>query len=83
MVHLSHKTGYSLIFVILLLSITTGFTAIAQNDTKAKALLDEVSAKAKNYDNISIDFKYVLENTEEIIGFASFVLTIFLLILLF
>lgn len=51
--------------IILLLSITTGFTAIAQNDTKAKALLDEVSAKAKNYDNISIDFKYVLENTEE------------------
>ncbi|MBT8287589.1 MAG: outer membrane lipoprotein carrier protein LolA [Flavobacteriaceae bacterium] len=32
---------------------------------KAKTLLDEVSAKVKSYDNISIDFKYVLDNSEE------------------
>lgn len=37
----------------------------AQNTTKAKELLDKVNAKAKSYDNISIDFKYVLINTEE------------------
>ena len=36
---------------------------MAQND--AKALLDEVSAKVKSYDNISLDFKYVLVNIEE------------------
>ena len=34
-------------------------------DSKAKALLDEVSQKAKSYNNISIDFKYVLDNTAE------------------
>jgi outer membrane lipoprotein-sorting protein len=39
---------------------------VAQNtSTEAKALLDEVSAKVKSYENISIDFKYVLNNTEE------------------
>ena len=34
-------------------------------DTKAKTLLDEVSQKAKSYENISIDFKYVLDNSAE------------------
>ena len=39
---------------------------MAQSDSeKAKALLDEVSAKVKSYENISIDFKYVLDNSEE------------------
>ena len=38
----------------------------AQNTSdKAKSLLDEVSAKVNSYTNISIDFKYVLSNTEE------------------
>ncbi|MBQ0788493.1 MAG: outer membrane lipoprotein carrier protein LolA [Oceanihabitans sp.] len=46
------------IFTILLSSIS-----FAQND--AKILLDEVSQKVKSYDNISIDFKYVLHNTAE------------------
>ncbi len=31
----------------------------------AKSLLKEVSAKAKNYDNIAIDFKYILHNSKE------------------
>ena len=35
----------------------------AQND--AKTLLDQVSTKVKGYDNISLDFKYVLVNLEE------------------
>lgn len=41
-----------------------GFFAHAQNATKAKALLEEVYAKAKSYDNIHIDFTYGLENSE-------------------
>ena len=38
---------------------------IAQNSSDAKTFLDEVNSIAKSYDNISIDFKYVLINTEE------------------
>ncbi len=34
-------------------------------DNNAKSLLDEVSQKAKSYENISIDFKYVLDNASE------------------
>ena len=37
----------------------------AQASSKSKALLDEVSSKVENYDNIVIDFKYALENTAE------------------
>jgi len=36
----------------------------AQNSQKAKALLDEVYNKVVSYDNIAIDFKYTLENTD-------------------
>ncbi len=36
----------------------------AQNSEKAKALLDEVYNKVVGYDNISIDFKFTLENTD-------------------
>nr|WP_299385532.1 outer membrane lipoprotein carrier protein LolA [Allomuricauda sp.] len=43
---------------------TFGIASYAQNTGKAKALLDEVYAKAMSYDNIFIDFKYGLENTE-------------------
>ena len=38
--------------------------ARAQNSQKAKTLLDEVYTQVIGYDNIMIDFKYVLENTE-------------------
>lgn len=48
---------------LILLVITTSISTFAQN--KAKALLDEVSAKVKAYENISLDFKYTLENTSE------------------
>ena len=34
-------------------------------DPEAQQLLDEVSAKAKGYDSMTLEFKYVLENTEE------------------
>ncbi|MDN3667539.1 outer membrane lipoprotein carrier protein LolA [Algibacter miyuki] len=49
--------------IIALLLITLSFNAFAQN--KGKALLNEVSQKVKSYSNISIDFRYVLENTAE------------------
>lgn len=41
------------------------FNLQAQNSQKARNLLDEVSAKVKSYDNISIDFKYSLTNPKE------------------
>ncbi len=46
--------------VFILLVSLAGFS---QN--KGKDLLNEVSTKVKGYDNISIDFKYILENTDE------------------
>ena len=51
---------FALIAVFLL-----SFGTQAQNPEKAKALLNEVSSKVKAYDNISIDFKYVLNNASE------------------
>ncbi|WP_417866156.1 LolA family protein [Xanthomarina gelatinilytica] len=49
----------TLIFTLFIYTMSFG------QDSKAKALLDEVSQKAKSYDNISIDFKYVLNNAAE------------------
>ncbi|PLB18874.1 MAG: Outer membrane lipoprotein carrier protein LolA [Flavobacteriaceae bacterium FS1-H7996/R] len=49
-----------LLALIITASSLNGFT---QN--KAKTLLNQVSQKVKSYDNISIEFKYVLENTAE------------------
>lgn len=48
---------------ITLLLLTLAINSFSQN--KGKALLNEVSQKVKSYQNISIDFKYVLENTAE------------------
>jgi outer membrane lipoprotein-sorting protein len=39
--------------------------SIQAQDKKAKALLDQVTAKVKSYDNIVIDFKYSLNNSRE------------------
>ncbi|MGR7813864.1 LolA family protein [Lacinutrix undariae] len=50
-----------IIAVVLLMS----FNGFAQNSDKAAALLNEVSAKIKTYNNISIDFKYSLQNISE------------------
>ena len=49
--------------ILILFVITISFNALAQN--KANTLLNEVSEKVKSYDNISLDFKYTLENTSE------------------
>jgi len=47
-----------------------GLTSQAQ-DKKAKDLLDQVTAKIKTYSNISIDFKYTLNNAKENINKES------------
>ena len=39
--------------------------SIHAQDKKAKALLDQVSAKVKSYSSITIDFKYSLSNAKE------------------
>lgn len=48
--------------IAILLLVTV--TANAQ-DKKAKELLDQVTAKIKSYNNITIDFKYSLTNNKE------------------
>lgn len=59
-----------LIKITLLFALS--FTTLqAQNATKAKALLDEVTAKVKSYENIVIDFKYSLSNPKENINQES------------
>ncbi|WP_299247260.1 outer membrane lipoprotein carrier protein LolA [uncultured Lacinutrix sp.] len=50
---------------LLVLALIITSVTFAQNDAKAKTLLNEVSTKVKGYNNIGIDFKYVLENTSE------------------
>lgn len=44
--------------------LISSITINAQNSSKAKALLDEVYNKVKSYDNIYINFKHSLNNTE-------------------
>jgi len=52
-----------LLFLVFSIAFTT--VTFAQDATKAKNLLNEVSAKVKSYDNILIDFKYTLSNKKE------------------
>ncbi len=49
--------------IITVFALLLSLTSFAQN--KAENLLNDVSAKVKSYDNIAIEFKYVLENTSE------------------
>ncbi|MFH4968935.1 outer membrane lipoprotein carrier protein LolA [Gaetbulibacter sp. M240] len=49
------------LFTLVFISISL----IAFSQNKAKTLLNDVSQKVKSYDNIAIEFKYVLENTSE------------------
>ncbi|THD67645.1 outer membrane lipoprotein carrier protein LolA [Robertkochia marina] len=51
--------------IVFLLVIAFTLNLNAQSDDKAKALLDEVYNKVKGYDNVFIDFKYVLDNAQE------------------
>ncbi|NRR90496.1 outer membrane lipoprotein carrier protein LolA [Winogradskyella undariae] len=51
--------------LIIIACIALGFNAFAQNDAKAEAMLKEVNTKIKSYKNISLDFKYELNNVSE------------------
>jgi outer membrane lipoprotein-sorting protein len=50
----------SLALVIIGLSLN-----LNAQDKKAKTLLSEVTSKIKKFDNISIEFKYTLNNSKE------------------
>jgi outer membrane lipoprotein-sorting protein len=50
--------------LLLVFALCTANLALGQNSDKAKTLLDEVYTKVKGYENIFVDFKYVLNNTE-------------------
>jgi outer membrane lipoprotein-sorting protein len=52
------------------LFLLISFTSLAQ-DKKAKDLLDQVTTKIKSYTNVSIDFKYTLNNLKENINKES------------
>ena len=49
--------------IVTILFLAVSLNTFSQND--AKKLLNEVSQKVKSYQNISITFKYLLENTAE------------------
>lgn len=51
-------------FIILLLSVAT-FTTLAQNDSKAKEILDKTAAKFKAYPAAEVEFTLTMENPEE------------------
>lgn len=57
------KNKLSMKKLVTIVLIALSVNAFAQNN--AKALLNEVSEKVKSYDNISLDFKYTLENLSE------------------
>ncbi|WP_306350583.1 LolA family protein [Flavobacterium sp. '19STA2R22 D10 B1'] len=51
--------------VLLTVLFLASLSINAQDAKKAKDLLDEVSTKVKSYDNISIDFKYAVNNPKD------------------
>lgn len=51
--------------IAVLIAFLVSTITIAQNSDEAKTLLDEVYSKVNAYNNISIEFKYVLENSSE------------------
>jgi outer membrane lipoprotein-sorting protein len=66
-----NKTIYKMNKILsIALLLFVGFTTNAQ-DKKAKDLLDQVTAKIKTYDNVTIDFKYTLNNSKENINKES------------
>ena len=51
--------------LIVITFLALGPAVVPQSDAKAEVLLTEVSTKIKTYKNISLDFKYVLNNLSE------------------
>jgi len=54
------KIGLGLIMAVFFINVS-----IAQNDAAAKSALDDASATMRGYQNISMDFDYVLDNKAE------------------
>ncbi|WP_144891128.1 LolA family protein [Flavobacterium tiangeerense] len=57
------KTFSSKIITFCILFLLT--ISVSAQDKKAKDLLDQVTTKVKSYNNITIDFKYSLNNSKE------------------
>ena len=52
-------------FTTLILTFIVGMSFAQNRDPEAQALLDEVSKNVNGYDNMVLEFKYVLDNSEE------------------
>jgi len=50
--------------ILVMFAVLISIVANAQDEAKAKALLDEVYNKVMSYDNISVEFKFDLKNDE-------------------
>lgn len=53
------------VLALMICLTLVGFKSMAQSDPKAENLINEVLTKVKAYENIQIEFSYVLENTQE------------------
>jgi len=51
--------------ILVTIALLVCFNGFSQESEKAKALLNEVDTKVRSYENISIDFKYALQNSSE------------------
>ena len=51
--------------LVLLLTMSIGLCQAQNRDPEAQKLLEQVSAKVNGYDNMVLEFKYVLDNSEE------------------
>jgi outer membrane lipoprotein-sorting protein len=52
-------------FTTLLLTLTIGICHAQNREPKAQILLEEMSAKVSEYENLVLEFKYALDNNEE------------------
>jgi outer membrane lipoprotein-sorting protein len=51
--------------ILTMFALLVAISAFSQSDKKARAILDEVSAKTKTYKTIRIEFTYKMENTAQ------------------
>lgn len=52
-------------FTTFILTLIIGFCHAQNRDPDAQTLLNEMSAKVNEYDNMVLEFKYALDNSEE------------------
>jgi len=63
MKEIRYKMTLDVKHILVIATLTFGLTTYSQNtSSEAKRLLDDVSNKVKDYDNITIDFKYTIAN---------------------